>query len=347
MGGRRDERSGDFSNIRQGRDFVRRDERENFGAFGNGGILGEKPVEFFSDFGGQYQGQGNRRGEMMNRGGRVTENLEREFMGNGGGGGGTGRFGQSANSMGGGMGMGGGGGYPQMEEFGMREAMLEADQRMELKRRQEMEREAARFNSSGYGDTGVTFGGRGGGRRGSFDQGQYRGGGGQYGGVGGRRGSFDDQEDVGMGFDNGRRAYDGGFGGSQMGGGMMGGAKGNMGDMGQQYGRGMGGGLSLPPPHPSIGGGVRGSDGLVRSTAGVMGKAGGVGGGRYGESDYGMGGGMGEQMGMGGRMGMGRHMGGGPLEMLMGGDERGGNSMGGGRQQGQDMDFRGRGSDSR
>ena len=126
---------------------------------------------------------------------------------------------------------------------------------------------------------------------------------------------------------------------------MMGGAKGNMGDMGQQYGRGMGGGSSLPPPHPSIGGGVRGSDGLVRSTAGVMGKAGGVGGGRYGESDYGMGGGMGEQMGMGGRMG--RHMGGGPLEMLMGGDERGGNSMGGGRQQGQDMDFRGRGSDNR
>jgi len=63
MGGRRDERSGDFSNMRQGRDFVRRDERENVGAFGNGGILGERPVEFFSDFGGQYQGQGNRRGE--------------------------------------------------------------------------------------------------------------------------------------------------------------------------------------------------------------------------------------------------------------------------------------------
>ena len=92
---------------------------------------------------------------------------------------------------------------------------------------------------------------------------------------------------------------------------------------------------------------MRGSDGLVRSTAGVMGKAGGAGGGRYGESDYGMGGGMGEQMGMGGRMGMGRQMGGGPLEMLMGGDERVGNSMGGGRQQGQDMDFRGRGSDNR
>ena len=134
---------------------------------------------------------------------------------------------------------------------------------------------------------------------------------------------------------------------------MMGGAKGNMGGMGQQYGRGMEGGSSLPPPHPSIGGGVRGSDGLVRSTAGVMGRAGGVGDGRYGESGHEMGGGMGlgesmgGGMGMGGRMGMGRQMegrmgGGGPLEMLMGGDE-----MGGGRQQGQDMDFRGRGGNGR
>ena len=132
-----------------------------------------------------------------------------------------------------------------------------------------------------------------------------------------------------------------------------GGAKGNMGGMGQHYGRGMEGGSSLPPPHPSIGGGVRGSDGLVRSTAGVMGRAGGVGDGRYGESGHEMGGGMGlgesmgGGMGMGGRMGMGRQMegrmgGGGPLEMLMGGDE-----MGGGRQQGHDKDFRGRGGNDR
>merc|ERR1719495_2491355 len=82
MGGRDERgRGGDFGNMSQGREggFNRRDARENFGAFGNGGILEEKPVEFFSDFGGQYQGQGNRRGEIMNKGGRMAEHLEREF----------------------------------------------------------------------------------------------------------------------------------------------------------------------------------------------------------------------------------------------------------------------------
>ena len=126
----------------------------------------------------------------MDRGGRRTYHLEREFMG-GGGGGRDDRYGGSGNSMGGGMGgpkvgmgmggleggqrlgpfihapmggsMGGGGGYPQMEEIGMREAMMEADQRMEMRRREEMEieREAARFNNSGYTDGGgVSFGRR-------------------------------------------------------------------------------------------------------------------------------------------------------------------------------------------
>ena len=190
--GRGDERSrgGDFGNRHHGHhdgDFVRRDARENLGAFGNGGILGEKPVEYFSDFGGSYQGQGNRRGEMMDRGGRRTDHLEREFMEEGGR---PDRDGRSGNGMGGGMGMGGmgmgmgleggrrvgpfihapmggsmggGGGYPQMEEIGMREAMMEADQRMEMRRREEMEieREAARFNNSGYTDGGgVSFGRR-------------------------------------------------------------------------------------------------------------------------------------------------------------------------------------------
>merc|ERR1719397_1588078 len=108
MMGRGDERNrgGDFGNRHHGHHdggFVRRDGRENLGAFGNGGILGEKPVEYFSDFGGSYQGQGNRRGEMMNRGGRRTDHLEREFMG-GRGGGRDDRYGGSGNSMGGGMG---------------------------------------------------------------------------------------------------------------------------------------------------------------------------------------------------------------------------------------------------
>ena len=279
----------------------------------------------------------------MDRGGRRAEHLEREFMGNSMEGG---RYGGGGNGMGGTRGSGGG----YSEEIGMREAMMEADQRMEWKRREEMEieREAARFNNGGN-DTEVTFGGGrgrgGGGRRGSFDQGQYRGG-------GGRRGSFDDQGDnMEMGFNNGRRAYDGGFGGNQMGGGMMGGSRGGMETMedmmGQQFRRGMGGGPSLPPAHPSIGGGVRGSDGLVRSTAGVMGKACGIGDGRFGEPGNGMGmggpnrGGMG--MGRPMRGGMGN---GGPLEMIMGGDDMGGNFMGGGRQ-GQDMDFRGKGGDGR
>ena len=113
---------------------------------------------------------------------------------------------------------------------------------------------------------------------------------------------------------------------------------GNMGDTGQYRG-GMGGGSSLPPPHPSIGGGVRGSDGLVRSTAGVMGKAGGVGDGRYGGSGNSMGGGMGGPNG--GGMGQG-----GPLGMFMGDGGMGGHNMVGGRQ-GQDMDFRGKGGEGR
>ena len=181
---------------------------------------------------------------MMGRGGGRAQVLEREFMGNGMG--------------------GSGGGYPQVQEFGMREAMMEADQRMEWKRMEEMEREreAARFKNS-YGDTGVTFDGRGRGRRSSFYQGQDEGG-------GGRRGSFDGHGGMGMSFNNGKRSYDGGFGGGQNP--MGGGAREDMG----HYGRGLQGGSSgvLPPPHSSIGGGVRGSDGLVRSTTGAMGKAG-------------------------------------------------------------------------
>ena len=97
---------------------------------------------------------------------------------------------------------------------------------------------------------------------------------------------------------------------------------GNMSDR-RQFGGGMGGRSNLPPPHSSIGGGVRGSDGMVRSTTGIMGKAGGPGDGR-------MEGVMGLRMGMGGSrggMGMGTEtsmddrMGG--RDMPMGGGGRG------------------------
>ena len=88
---------------------------------------------------------------------------------------------------------------------------------------------------------------------------------------------------------------------------------------------------------------MRGSDGLVRSTTGAMGKAGRGGDGMYGVSGNRVGGGM----GMGGSMGIGGSMGGmaregpmgagmddrGPLGMYMGGNGLGSNNMRGGRQE--------------
>ena len=298
----------------------------NFGGFGNEGILGERPVQYFSDFGGVYQGQGNHRGEITHGGG--VDQLERQFMGDDFGG-------RSRRGGGGGGGrQGGGGPHGPMEDLSMREAMFEADQRMDWRRREEMEmeREASRF-SDGYSNRNVYRGRGGGERRGSLDHGQYGGGPGDFyqgnmnmgfnnggRGAGGRRGSFDErhygEEQEEMGFNSGRNSYDGGFGV----GGMMGG--GNRSDRRQFVGS-MGARSNLPPPHSSIGGGVRGSDGMVRSTTGIMGKAGGPGGGR-------MEGVMGLRMGMGGSrggMGMGTEtsmddrMGG--RDMPMGGGGRG------------------------
>ena len=298
----------------------------NLGGFGNEGILGERPAQYFSDYGGAYQGQGKHRGEVTHGG--VADQLERQFMGDDFGG-------RSRRGGGGGGGrQGGGGPHRQVDDFSMREAMFEADQRMDWRRREEMEmeREASRF-SDGYSN-GNGYRGRGGReRRGSLDHGQYGRGPGDFyqgnmnmgfnnggRGAGGRRGSFDQrhygEEQEEMGFNSERNSYDGGFGV----GGMMGG--GNMSDR-RHFGGGMGARSNLPPPHSSIGGGVRGSDGMVRSTTGIMGKAGGFGDGRM-EGVKGVRMGMGGSrggMGMGTETSMGDRMGG--RDMPIGGGGRG------------------------